>query len=258
MKVWNFIILPLELAQHLLCAYLWKWAIPPLGADRGKVFDSWWSGFCPDQPAALDNLQALAIPLAVTWVSLNMEISISQRHQISYPWEPCSEHRLVLVAPLWSVFSPVLWWNSHLNSATSSRSCSWLRLLFVLSPVQFETSASIPLTCSGPKLRGYWGLGGRWLLERLNYPHVPHPKVREVVPQNQGSQLVSCHRSLPLRSQWQPDSCDMPLQLVSAMQWHSLGLNAPKEMGVAPKKSNQLSSGVEIGTWQAFYKLSCL
>lgn len=40
-------------------------------------------------------------------------------------------------------------------------------------------------------------------------PHVPHLKVREAVPQSQGSQLVSCHRSLPLRSQCQPDSCDI-------------------------------------------------
>lgn len=70
----------------------------------------------------------------------------------------------------WSVFSPVFWWSSLLNSATSSGSCSWLSSVFVLSPVQFETSASIPLTCSWPKPRGYWGLGGKWLLERLSVP----------------------------------------------------------------------------------------
>lgn len=50
----------------------------------------------------------------------------------------------------------------------------------------------------------------------------------------------------------------MPLQLATAMKGHTLGLCVPREMRVAPKKSNQLSPGVEIGACHVFYKLSCL
>lgn len=64
---------------------------PSLGADRGKAFGSWWPGLCPDQPAALDSLQTLAIDLllCVSWLDHPVTLLYKGhgRIEISFAWK---------------------------------------------------------------------------------------------------------------------------------------------------------------------------
>lgn len=237
---------------------------PSLGADRGKTLDSWWSGFCPDQPAALDRLQALATPLALTCVSLKMESSISQTlyldigsHIHESPVQSRGWHWLHLIAPCFiqcsDKFTPQfcnLLWVLLLSHVLAQ-----LTLCPKLSPTWGLSTHSSHLF--RPQNEGLPRLRRKMAFGKTQYPHIHHLKVREAVPQCQGPQLVLCLRSLPLRSHGD-NQRDVACQLASAMQWHTLGLCVPREMRMAPTKSNQLSPGVEIGTCQVFYKLSCL
>lgn len=157
---------------------------PSLGADRGKIFDLWWSGFCPEQPAALDSLQALAIPLALTWVSLEMEKSINQTvylgtgshiHVQNTGYTGCTSLLHVFPSSLMKVspqFCHLLWvlLLTHLLA----------QLTLCPKPSPTWDLSTHPSCLFRPQMEGLLRLRRKMAFENTQYPHIPHLKVREV------------------------------------------------------------------------------